>query len=114
MMPPERFAAVIRMTESNNDKRAFGDSGLALTSYQVHPAWVWDQLEAGHFKPGVLDSWETWIGRMVAAFYGRNSIHMTDVEVAMYFHLGHPTHAGNSDWDPNYAERFTTFAEHLA
>lgn len=41
MLGPTKFALAIRLTESQGDPHAYGDGGLALTSYQVHPAWLW-------------------------------------------------------------------------
>lgn len=113
MMTPDKFALALRMTESDNNPRAYGDGGLALTSYQVHPAWVWDQLQFKPPAPRVGDSWENWIYLLVVRFYERWSPYLRDVEVAMYYHRGHYVKPGAADWDQDYADRFSMFANRL-
>ena len=109
-MTPDQFALALRLTESGNNPRAYGDNGQALTSYQVHPAWVWDQVWDTQLMPGLADTWDEWVGLLVQAFYKRHSPYASEVEVAMYFHKGHVCHAGGRDWDQNYADRFCRFA----
>ncbi len=53
----ERFAAALALTESDDDQKAWGDQGLAIGRWQMHPAfvaewwpddiavgWSWDRL----------------------------------------------------------------------
>lgn len=113
MMTPEKFLLALRCTESNNDPHAFGDAGKALTSMQVHPAWLWDQIQRFKLRPVPGETWEDWVGRYVMAFYIANTNVLSDVEVIMYFHKGHITDPAQDDWDRAYADRFSMFANRL-
>lgn len=112
-MTAERFALALGMTESGGDPRAFGDGGCALTSFQVHPAWVWDQTRTPDVMPKVAETWQSWVESLVRRFYIRNSPQLNDVEIAMRFHLGHTSREGDPDWDAEYAQRFTAYAIRL-
>lgn len=115
-MTAEQFKLVLRQTESDNNPRAYGDGGLALTSYQVHPAWVWDQLAkyGPVAMPKIGDSWEQWIGLLVALFFARAlGETSSEVEIAMWFHRGHHIGPRDERWDRKYADRFSMFASQL-
>ena len=110
MMTPQQFAQALRMTESLGNPRAWGDADEALTSYQVHPAWLWDRIDRFHLEPAVTETWESWIGRYVEAFYDSYWPLMSEVQIAMFFHRGHPVEVADRDWDVPYAARFAKFA----
>jgi len=109
MMTPVQFAQVLRMTESNGDPRAWGDADRAVTSYQVHPEWFWDQVQRYRLKPIAPITWDGWIEQYVWAFYATYQTDFKPVDVAMHFHLGHYTTADMPDWDRKYAARFLSF-----
>lgn len=106
MMTPLQFALALRMTESDDDPRAFGDAGLAITSYQVHPCWLWDQIKRFELRPGLSESWDEWIQVYVLAFYAAAAGDGAPVNEAMHFHLGHPAKVTDPDWDIEYSARF--------
>ena len=109
-MTPGTFAIVLQYTESDNDVRAYGDDGRVLTSFQAHPDWGWEW--ANHFKlpPRLGERWESWINRIVIEFAALFLPVHLPVEVAMHYHLGHPSDASATDWDLHYAERFNGYA----
>ena len=109
MTDPEKFARAIALTESNADPHAYGDNGQALTSFQCHPAWVWQWATKLSISPRVSQTWESWIGDVVIAFYQHCAgLKLTPVEAAMYYHLGH---VGKDD---SYGNRFLTHWNALA
>jgi hypothetical protein len=110
MMTPQQFALALRQTESDSNPRAYGDDGLALTSYQVHPAWVWDQIRRAPVTPRVDDSWEAWIEQIVCKFYRIRMQTSSEVQIAMEFHIGHFVAPTDTAWDVPYAARFAKFA----
>lgn len=115
----EQFKLALRQTESDNNPRAFGDGGLALTSYQAHPAWVFDQLarlaiSRPTWKPKIGDSWDQFVGSLVGFFFDDYEPFETFVGIAMHFHKGHRVELGSKDWDQGYADRFSMFANRLA
>ena len=107
-MTPFEFAHRIAVVESNNNPNApLGDDGRALGRFQVHPDWLFDWSTNYHITPHLMETWDSFVIRVVEAFYQSHTT-MMDVEIAMYFHLGHPCKSTDSDWDKDYAERFTT------
>lgn len=113
-MTPANFAHAIAIVESNDNPNApLGDAGRALGRYQVHPDWVWTQCRRFTLAPFLNETWDAFIVRLVQAFYVGYSGTMPDVEVAMYFHLGHHAHPSDGDWDQEYASRFVAASDAL-
>lgn len=111
-MTPKEFSDALGMTESEGNPRAWGDDTggsrppLAMGRFQVHPCWLWDQTTDDAAKPGELESWDTWIERLVQRFFMRHAGYLPPVEIAMWFHVGHRCAFGEQGWDGTYAARF--------
>jgi hypothetical protein len=104
----DNFLHKLALTESTDNPDApLGDDGRALGRYQVHPDWL-DCWSKHYQLPCALsETWDSWVARIVGAFYRDHSARgYSDVEVAMYYHLGHPALASTADWDAKYAKRF--------
>lgn len=103
---PAQFAQILAVTESSNNPQAWGDSGLAMGAWQVHPAWVYDRMHSRNIVPAVRESWTSWVQRMVEDFYEQRAQHDGPAIIAMTFHIGHRCDPGSDDWDYDYAKRF--------
>lgn len=100
-----RWKFALAQTESNNNPRAWGDSGLACGRWQMHPVFVarwWPEEE-----PQDSTSWDEVFERCLRNFWDQLAkLTDTPVQLAMFFHLaGGPT----KRWDPTYATRFLGF-----
>jgi hypothetical protein len=111
---PEEFAACIAQVESGDKPTAWGDNGLAMGRYQVHPSWVWTWATYLKLQPTVSESWDHFIGRLVQGFFSAHNAGMHPGQIAMYFHLGHLDTEQDSDWDVNYAKEFAAAAVKVA
>ena len=110
-MTAAQFAEAIGQVESGNNPNApLGDAGRALGRYQCHPDWIWTQCRHFTLAPFLNETWDAFVTRLVEAFYVAYSPFMSDVEVAMYFHMGHRVHPTDGDWDRDYANRFSAAA----
>lgn len=115
-MTPEQFTQILGLTETNGKIEEWGDDThgtkppLAMGRWQIHPAWLWDHTRLQGAKPDVLDSWDTWIGKLVGDFFADFADYITAVRLAMWFHVGHLTTDQLPDWDKAYAARFNAFA----
>jgi hypothetical protein len=99
----ERFSKALALTESNDDSKAWGDSGLACGRWQMHPAWAFDWWPK---HVGVLWSWDTLFRTMLQSFYLAKSAERHAVTmIAMEFHLGAAA-VKNGAWDAPYLARF--------
>lgn len=107
------FLDALGNTESNNDPNApLGDGGRAAGRYQIHPDWLQTWATHYHLTPALSEPWDDYFTRVVAAFYrDHTAAGMSDVHIAMYFHLGHPSIESSTDWDTEYAKRFNGFKE---
>jgi hypothetical protein len=106
-MTAEQFRDVIASIESADKPQAWGDNGCAIGLYQAHPAWVFRFSRALNVEPSANETWNSWIGRIILAFFG---IHFPKVEpilLAMYYHVGHIVYPYDKEWDHDYAARFT-------
>ena len=109
-MTTQEFLYCLGRTESNNDPNvALGDGGRALGRFQVHPDWAWGYARRFGVQPALNETWDSFITRIVVAFYDHFCGGMPALEVAMYFHVGHPVRPGDKDWDGDYAARFSGF-----
>lgn len=101
-----KWKAALAMTESTNNDRAWGDEGLAVGRWQMHPAFVWD---FGPDDVAVRESWDALFADTLLNFYATRAPHVPDpVKLAMEFHLG--LHAvAEGQWDQVYADRFQGF-----
>lgn len=98
-----RWAEVLAKTESDNNWRATGDTGLAFGRWQMHPAFFFDYFPG---RPGVEESWDTWFGKALVAFYTRRmKIHGDERKAAMEFHLG-VFAVEQGEWDAKYEARW--------
>ncbi len=114
-MTTEQFLTCLAKTESNDNPNApLGDHGRALGRFQTHPDWVWTQCKRFGIQPTLNETWDSFITRLVIAFFEHYIQTMDEMEVAMYFHLGHHTKPTDADWDSGYAERFQGFAADFA
>ena len=104
-MTAQQFATILGLVESDGNIAAWGDAAhgayLAVGRFQVHPAWLFDHI----LKPAVSETWDSWVERMVEAFYTPRA-YLPPVEVAMWFHIGHRVQPDENDWDAPYAKRF--------
>lgn len=109
------FLYCLGRTESNdNPSSPLGDGGRAAGRFQIHPDWMDTQTKRFGIRPQLNETWDSYFTRLVTAFWEFYSGQMTDIEVAMYFHLGHRTLPTADDWDKEYAERFQVFAADVA
>lgn len=108
-MTPQQFSTALGLTESNgNPNSPLGDHGRALGRFQVHPDWVFDWSNRLGIVPKLSETWDSFVERMVQAFYTHHvGGTLSDVEIAMAFHIGHLVHNYDPDWDSAYADRFT-------
>ncbi len=104
-MTGEQFARAISETESHRNPRAYGDGGRALTSFQCHAAWLLQWAAALLLNPLVSETWESFVGRVVAAFF-EHHFGWAPVDLAMYYHRGHAVRRTDNDWDSAYEDRF--------
>src|SRR5260370_36671493 len=82
----DRCAAALALTESDDDQKAWGDQGLAIGRWQMHPAFVaewWpDDIAVGW-------SWDRLFHAALLKFYdARYVAGVTLSQVVMEFHLG--------------------------
>ena len=111
-MTAQQFAHALGATESNNNPNApLGDDGRALGQYQAHPDWICTYAKVFNRWARLNETWDSWIGDLVVLFYGRYSGKNTDVQVAMWYHLGHFSTEESADWDAVYAARFTSVSQ---
>jgi hypothetical protein len=110
-MNTQDFLWCLGKTESKDNPNApLGDHGRALGRFQVHPDWVDTQEKRFGIRPALNETWDSFATRLVIAFFEHYSQSMTDIEVAMYFHMGHRVVSTDNDWDAGYAERFQVYA----
>lgn len=109
MINSHLFSTALGLTESNGNKQAWGDQGLASGRFQVHPAWMWTWSTKYHMVPFVDESWDRFTERVVEAFFSDHAHTLTPVEIAMYFHIGHIVVGASPQWDSAYANRFVGF-----
>jgi len=112
-MTASDFARVISQIESDGRPDAIGDSGQAITSYQAHPCWTYEWGLALGIIPGLRDTWESYVGALVAAFFRHQIRIRPPIQIAMFFHVGHACKAGDVSWDAAYAARFVAAAAKL-
>ncbi len=102
----ERFAAALALTESDDDQKAWGDQGLAVGRWQMHPAFVdewWpDDIEVGW-------SWDRLFHAALLKFYTARFVQgVTLSTVVMEFHLGVAA-VKEGRQDPHYLTKFVKF-----
>lgn len=102
----ERFALALAWTESNNNAEAWGDHGLAMGRWQVHPAWYAEWAD-----PAIQVGW-SWDQAVRAALRrfcdGTLGRGISVLGTAMIFHLGARAVA-RGEWDKDYEARFKKF-----
>ena len=109
------FLWCLGRTESNdNPNSPLGDGGRAAGRFQIHPDWMDTQEKRFGLRPELNETWDSLFTRLVTAFFEHYGAQMSDVEVAMYFHIGHRVLPTDRDWDAKYAERFQVFAADMA
>lgn len=100
----EEFADALSRCESNNDDRAYGDEGLALGRWQMHPAFFHDYMPR---KWLVDSSWRDMFKQCLEVFWNEHDGAKADpIKFAMMFHLGVAAVLDEGRWDAAYAERF--------
>ena len=114
MVSVGQFLDALAMTESGEDAKAWGDNGRAVGRFQVHPDWLWTWAKHYGLQPNLDETWDSFITRVVIAFATDHLSYLSQVEVAMYFHLGHKTIPAHYDWDADYAKRFRQYIPGLS
>lgn len=100
-----KFAAALGATESTDNPHAWGDEGLAVGRWQMHPAFVDDYYPDDVIE--VHDSWNTFFRKVLLQFVTRREAAGSDVmRAAMEFHLGVEA-VRIGQWDAQYADRFS-------
>lgn len=99
----EKFAKALALTESDDDPKAWGDQGLAMGRFQMHPAFV-DQWWPDDI--GVDWSWDHLFRMALLRFYTTKfQPGVTLEKLVMEFHLGeHAVAEGR--WDKVYEQHF--------
>ena len=113
----DAWAAALGEVESNNKPFSFGDDGLAMGRYQIHPAFMFQWFPKD--KLAVRLSWDNAFMLALGKFFDHYSANLPTFTsgpaetaspallLAMMFHLGvEGVHQGQ--WDTNYAQRFET------
>lgn len=102
----ERFAAALALTESDNDQKAWGDQGLAMGRWQMHPAFIDEWWPDGI---GVDWSWDHLFHAALLRFYTTKYVQgVTLSRVVMEFHLGVQA-VEEGRWDKPYWNRFSKY-----
>lgn len=109
-MTPAEFTHALAMTESTDNPEAWGDHGHAVGRYQVHPDWLWGWAKHFSVEPLLMETWDSFIARVIGRFFVWHQSELKPVEIAMKFHLGHLAHPSDADWDAAYAARFNRYA----
>ena len=114
-MTPQAFATAIGIVESNGNPNApLGDGGRAIGRFQMHPDEMWTWARRLSIAPAANETWDSFIGRIVQAFYTFHcSEALTDVQIAMTYHIGHILRENSPEWDLGYAEKFSNAARGL-
>jgi len=108
------FLHCLAMTESNDDPDApLRDGGRALGRFQIHPDAMDTMEKRFGIRPALNETWDSFLTRLVTAFVGFYQGQMSDIEVAMYFHLGHHARPTDDDWDKEYQQRFEIFVAEI-
>lgn len=111
MLTTAQFIHALAMTESINDPDAsLGDDGCALGRFQVHPNRLWDEAHRLSMQPRLGETWDSFITRIVEKMHSKwQRYGKTDLEIAMYWHLGHFAFPASVDYDQEYATRFSKY-----
>lgn len=111
-MSPDQFATAIGIVESNGDSDVpLGDDGRALGRWQIHPDEMWTWAKRLTLAPQVNETWDSFVGRLIKGFYSFHTVQtLTDVQIAMTWHLGHISREDSPDWDLAYADKFRNAA----
>lgn len=102
----DKFAHALALTESDDNEHVWGDNGVAVGRWQMHPAFVaeWTPL---HLE--VAESWDGLFRDTLKHFYEvRTAKGVTGTKLAMEFHLGVRAVAIGR-WDTPYQLRFEEF-----
>ena len=102
----ERFALALAWTESGNQETVWGDHGLAVGRWQMHPVWYAEWADPA-IQVGW--SWDTAFRAALLLFWDEYERQKTPiVDRALIFHLGASAFARGVR-DRGYADRFATF-----
>jgi len=98
----ERWAKILAKVESHDNPHAWGDEGLAVGRWQMHPAFYHDFAS---LDIPVDASWDTAFRACLRNFF---SLHSADepLHAAMMFHLGVHAVLYERKWDDAYALRW--------
>ena len=112
-MTPQQFSAVIGYIESGGNYQRWGDAGRAMGRFQMHPDEMWTWAHRLTIAPELNETWDSFIERLVEAFYSFHLATLAPVEVAMTYHEGHVVKEGDPSWDAQYAQKFNAAAAGL-
>src|SRR5208337_1756242 len=79
----------------------------AMGRWQVHPDRVWSESRLRRVAPNLGETWDSWIGRILTVIFKGLYPVESPVAIAMYWHLGHFSKPDATDWDEDYAAKFT-------
>lgn len=100
-----QFLEALGAVESSNNPCAWGDYGRAMGRWQVHPDRVWSESRLRRVAPNLGETWDSWIGRILAVIFKSLYPVESPMAIAMYWHLGHFCNPGQGDWDPSYYDK---------
>jgi hypothetical protein len=106
MISVDQFLAALASVESSNNPQAWGDHGRAVGRWQVHPDRLFDEAHRNKLYPELAETWDGFIERILRAIFAHEVGNYSEVEIAMYWHIGHRIFEGGMGWDAPYAEKF--------
>lgn len=106
MTTVDQFLEALAEVESSNNPEAWGDDGRAMGRCQVHPDALWTYCHRYKVTPQLRETWDHLVRRVLTAFYNEWAQAHEPREIAMEWHLGHPSFPSSADWDADYARKF--------
>jgi len=104
---PAQFVGALYEVEGGPSLSDLPDGGRALGRPQVHPDALFDWARFADTRPQLNETWDDYLDSLLRAIYAALSAQRTPVQIAMWWHLGHPCVETDADWDQEYAARFT-------
>ena len=102
----DQFLKALAIVESRDNPEEWGDAGRAMGRWQVHPDRLFDECARSKIEPKLGETWDQLVARVLRAMWTYHYPMQDEVEIAMFWHLGHFSTPTESDWDAKYAVRF--------